>query len=66
MSEQFIEGRTVGSVYQLPRVKLLGKFWWIDERLKEFRSVEPPFECLSFDQMDDRLLEEGCEDSPDD
>jgi hypothetical protein len=60
MSKDFIKGETLGGVHQLPRVSLLGKWWWIDERLKEYRAVEAPLEILSFAQMDDKLMEADC------
>lgn len=59
MNKQFIDGKQFGAVHQLPRVELLGKWWWIDESLQEFRSVDPPLECVSFREMDDKLDEEA-------
>jgi hypothetical protein len=34
---------------QLPIVTYKGKKYYIDWRLKEFRPVEPPLECIPFD-----------------
>ena len=42
-------------VTQLETVELLGKKWYIDERLKQFRNVDNPHEFLSFDEMDAKL-----------
>jgi hypothetical protein len=44
---------------QLETVELLGKLWYIDKRLKQYRNVENPHEFMSFDQMDEVLEDEG-------
>lgn len=49
----------LGMMRQLPVVELLGKNWYVDERLKEFRNVDNPHLSFSNIEMDDLLeLEE--------
>jgi hypothetical protein len=36
---------------QLQKVNLANEDWFIDERLKEVRKVNNPFEILSFDEF---------------
>lgn len=49
----------LGMMRQLPVVELLGKNWYVDERLKEFRNVDNPYLSFSNREMDDLLeLEE--------
>ena len=36
-------------VIQLPKVRYQGKDYFVDNRLREFRTVEPPLESISFD-----------------
>lgn len=43
---------------ELPKVKYNGKEYYIDIRLKEFRSVKPPLEFISFDSVaGDEIIE---------
>ncbi|MFZ3166737.1 MAG: hypothetical protein WA130_03915 [Candidatus Methanoperedens sp.] len=39
---KYIQGKemTPGGIYRLPRIKLGGRWFWIDERLKEYRSAD--------------------------
>ena len=54
-------------ISQLPIVKMLGKNWFVDERLKQFRSVAKcgePIIFLSNQEMDDVLTVKEYLDDP--
>jgi hypothetical protein len=40
----------------LPRIRWKGRAWFVDFRLHELRSVEPPLESVDFSAVDDALI----------
>jgi hypothetical protein len=46
-------------VIQLPKVRHHGKDYFVDNRLQEFRTVEPPLESIPFDSELGREIDAG-------
>ncbi|MGB8217369.1 MAG: hypothetical protein WCE94_08715 [Candidatus Methanoperedens sp.] len=49
----YIPGEMKDGVNMLPRIKVGNRWFWIDERLKEYRSVDAPLVTFTNQEMDD-------------
>ncbi|WAM22561.1 MAG: hypothetical protein OI715_00270 (plasmid) [Candidatus Methanoperedens sp.] len=49
----YIPGEMKDGVNMLPRIKVGNRWFWIDERLKEYRSVDAPLVAFTDREMDD-------------
>jgi hypothetical protein len=49
----YILGEMKDGVNMLPRIKVGIRWFWIDERLKEYRSVDAPLVAFTNREMDD-------------
>lgn len=52
--QKYIPGeRLQNGIYKLPRIKVGTRWFWIDERLKQYRSVDDPIVFIEYQNMDD-------------
>jgi hypothetical protein len=70
MDVKYIRGRemTPGGIYRLPRIRVGGRWFWIDERLKEYRSADHAMQTTFNEDMMSEIMEAEeyleCEDVP--